>query len=94
MSKHTPGPWEVGYDGPSNPVIIGGVNKLRIVALTSTLWPREGDEEANAHLIAAAPELFAALDAVINGVGDGFGRISPEEHDQALAALAKARGEE
>lgn len=50
-SKHTPGPWEVGDDGISTP-FVGD----RIIVNT-------GQEcaEADARLIAAAPDLLAAL---------------------------------
>ena len=45
---------------------------------------------ANAHLIAAAPELYAALadivDTTIDAEGEGY-------FDDAVAALSKARGE-
>jgi hypothetical protein len=49
--------------------------------------------EANANLIAAAPELYAALEIVLNQSWDG--PIGAEHHarKQAAAALAKARGE-
>lgn len=49
---------------------------------------------ANAHLMAAAPELFNALESLM--ALESRGRIMPigKEWDQARAALAKARGEQ
>ncbi len=42
-------------------------------------------------LKARVAELEGALRAIVDGPGDGFGRISPEEMAQARAALAKGR---
>lgn len=49
-------------------------------------------DEANARLIAAAPELLAALDGLM--ASESRGRIMPigKEWDAARAAIAKARG--
>ncbi len=44
---------------------------------------------ANARLIAAAPDLLAALKRMLGTPGNG---ITPEEHPDALAAIAKAEG--
>ena len=71
-------------------VVNGGIN-----AVTG-----HGDEhKANAHLIAAAPEMYEALEAMrarwelyIGGLG-GAGHTDDALMKQAAAALAKARGE-
>lgn len=58
-SKHTPGPWALDYEGPARLAIIDKDN--RILAL-GNLQCEDGDQdEANARLIAAAPELLGAL---------------------------------
>jgi hypothetical protein len=44
---------------------------------------------ANAHLIAAAPDLYEALEYILTA-NDG----EPDRFDRAHAALAKARGEQ
>jgi hypothetical protein len=58
MTKHTPGPWHV--NGRS----IDSIDR-RTVATTEGIYRRERgrpeEQEANARLIAAAPELLAAL---------------------------------
>lgn len=51
-------------------------------------------DQANARLIAAAPEVFAALEAIIEWGHREDGPYAWEVLDQAKAALAKARGEE
>jgi hypothetical protein len=47
-----------------------------------------GPKGANARLIAAAPEMYDALEAFILGVGEPWDRVA-----KAKAALAKARGD-
>lgn len=65
MSKHTPGPWEMsdgGYILPNHKAIDAPSHG----ALALVVWKMEDDErspkcEANARLIAAAPDLLEAL---------------------------------
>jgi hypothetical protein len=64
---HTPGPWEVGTPGNGEPGYIYCNNSLGSAVaiaygmpLALTVFSR-AEEEANARLIAAAPELLAAL---------------------------------
>ena len=82
MTKHTPGPWVIRYDGH------GGISVLtenyQIGYVSS-----EPRQEADAHLIAAAPELLAAAKE--------FLRIADRrtvEADNLRAAIAKAEGRE
>ena len=88
--KHTPGPWE------SMPVD-AGIHRFGIICANDPLgtsandiaavWLRGGQQktEANARLIAAAPDLLEALQAVVR-VADR----STVEFDAARAAIAKA----
>lgn len=95
---HTPGPWVIrtlenfGF----NVVHYVGGDKFDILRVAKT------SEEANARLIAAAPELLAALQALFNSYknladsGDaGYWSIEDQpEGKQALAALAAAQPKE
>lgn len=65
-AKFTPGPWKIGNEG------IGPVSKeedqsygmlLPVAYIEVVDWPE--NHEANAHLIAAAPDLYEALKAVL-----------------------------
>lgn len=65
-------------------------------------WFDDGEAKANAHLIAAAPDLYAALEldrALFNDFlmakfsNDGLPRLIRERIAVIDAALAKARGE-
>ena len=88
-TKFTPGPWSVDRN-----VIRGDADQFgRTVAIASTLnvaWPygrrATKEEPYNAHLIAAAPRMYAALDAMANGEG-----LPPGETIERI--LADARGE-
>ena len=94
MSAHTPGPWEVenskdehnGVEFPQGYNIVSEDGQY-IVGDAGIL---EGEiDEANARLIAAAPELLEALRFVLTAHGEQL-------HDafaMANAAIAKATGE-
>lgn len=76
ITKHTPGPWKVSQrDAEGNlttpAIFANGV----IVAVVSEL---PGGYEANANLIAAAPELLEALKALVK---------SNEEHNEAVSEV-------
>lgn len=75
MSKHTPGPWRLSparnalgvvLGGPARPMHHGGTTVGQIASACSQEWMESGELEANAALIAAAPELLAALQRLIS----------------------------
>ena len=88
-TKFTPGPWWIDGQGigPKSFADDQSYGMTTPVAYIEEYdWPE--NHVANAHLIAAAPELYETLEEVI--------RISDRKHDawdKAKAALAKARGE-
>ena len=102
MSKHTPGPWIYYADLPSQDPdwhIVTTENRLRILANVH-IEPGNQVDEANARLIAAAPELLEALvqlEEAFCSVGPGMTREDREDSRAALiaarAAIAKARGD-
>lgn len=56
--KGTPGPWEMGYDGPSRPIITTADHSmLSISRYDNGRWQSYEREDYDARLIAAAPEL-------------------------------------
>lgn len=84
-TKWTPGPWKlyggtIAWASPTGP--------RRHIAHMA--WDVEADEYAahDAHLIAAAPELYEALEAALD---EDSGLMCA---DKMRAALAKARGEQ
>ena len=66
MSKHTPGPWryQEGSDPYTHIVRAGETGLGRFVVQCGQ--SRNGSEEANARLIAAAPEMLEALRPLAN----------------------------
>lgn len=95
-TKHTPGPWKL--DGAAN------TGDLDIVATTGriTMLDCEISEvsedvlTANAHLIAAAPELLAALRAAeewADYIDDDESRVPVDVRLAMRAAIARATGE-
>lgn len=101
-TQHTPGPWIVGARYSGNKVEIANASYDKVIC---TVWTHqfqgstfEPDKQfqplpygaANARLIAAAPELLAALQAVADYWAGGD---VPADIDAAMrAAIAKATG--
>jgi len=97
QAKHTPGPWGIQSTltatkvygnlraGPINPKIGAPIQVFGMVAMV--------DDEADARLIAAAPELLAAAKNTINHCGSCKMKSCFNPNHQALqAAIAKAEG--
>lgn len=63
--KHTPGPWRIESDGSS--MAMGG--QVCIVSPAPDNASRD-EEQANARLIAAAPQMFAALCHIYDNMAD------------------------
>lgn len=102
-AKHTPGPWVLDDRGCKYIVSKAGDGYItRDVCRMDGSTMASVAQTANAHLIAAAPELLEALEKLavladafsVSGVY--FGEIP--EHSQAIdaayTAIAKAKGEE
>jgi hypothetical protein len=98
--RRTPGPWHV-YEHDGEAQSISGPNGETICLLfDENPLPHEDQDEANAnaYLLAAAPALCAALEAVVAQVdfkvrACGSAGHFEESANQARAALAAARGE-
>ena len=102
MAEHTPGPWR--SDSPYVSAPSGAHRKIVADCYQDPSWRDSiaiSDDEciANAHLIAAAPELLAALGETVSrfercivhaGSDPEFAR---EAVKAARAVIAKARGE-
>jgi len=91
-STHTPGPWQIAtqpyWDGSPEPIKITGKHKWPIAEICNrgTL----AEEMNNARLLAAAPEMYAALTYIMSGDEDWDCETA---RDEARHAIAKAKGE-
>ena len=83
-AKFTPGPWEVDGQYIDTP---GGL------LLDGLQTEHKGERAANMALIAAAPELLAALEFCADALNTEAGGLYKAHIEQARAAIAKAKGE-
>ena len=106
MKTHTPGPWSVYqpesidtcYEGEDNPATIraGGTHVATIPGMRPQLSKRS---LANAHLIASAPDLLAALSGIFDhaertdaaDLAEIWSRMD-DIRNLARAAISKATG--
>ncbi len=101
-TQHTPGPWHIGLDGMSIVADAGdSPHGIPIRPCVATVKRRLDGTEANARLIATAPDLLEALQEYLDWHRANFALPSGnlEDPDQTAlakkgsAAIAKARGE-
>lgn len=88
MTQHTQGPWIISLDPryPNEPCIDAVIDGVvwHIALCHNAAGPDDDSAEANARLIAAAPELLATVkDALPLLVAD------PSRYEAALSVLAK-----
>lgn len=104
--EHTQGPWHIVLYGDGNSRVIHSDENTRVCFMASAL---DGDNaaalriNANAHLIAAAPDLLAALEGLLpeldieiearqlGGNAEDWADIE-RLTDAARAAIARAKG--
>lgn len=104
MSKHTPGPWAVNgneiiaQDTESDTHIAAYFVRVATIDDTKKTGWTKPVIRANASLIAAAPDLLAALQNLLGDVEAEYdsrnvaGTLTKYARDVARAALAKALG--
>lgn len=104
MSKYTPGPWRIvfdeygGYDSMSSAYEIHDSDDKDLAVLDTHKDGESKQHEANARLIASAPELLEALKTLLAGVVWDSDKDVPiiewctrsDEIKAARAAVAKA----
>ena len=97
QSKHTPAPWVASEACEVSGWISIKAHDERYdhsTPLASVYFRGDAVNEANARLIAAAPELLAALQNVMPHIGAGYSGINRESVLKPVKeAIAKARGE-
>ncbi len=105
---HTPGPWRIGYTGDRKRILIEGSCPDYFFNLSCAVDCDDADQEtaeANARLIAAAPELLSAAEAIHECIEwqDGLqqwilcpakGQLFIEKLNAMRTAITKAKGEQ
>lgn len=87
MNKHTPGPWNTRPAAASGAIII----QTAVSDIVAFVHHSPLQRDANASLIGAAPDLLAAIEAMLPMYSGQFGEDC-EEVITAREAIAKARG--
>lgn len=92
MNKHTPGPWRFWTCRIDSST--GMENYAQFANLNGHVFraPLQYLSEADARLIAAAPDLLEALNAMLTHMGMDEDEWNKVTFDQARAAIAKATG--
>ena len=91
-AKHTPGPWgccDTSYHAHDYRLTKPNGEPLPLVVIAND----HSEQRANARLIAAAPELLAALEEIRNLATWHSAKAKGEIYARATAAIAKAKGE-
>ena len=95
-TKHTDGPWLIStIEGEGDLMVGGGSDGSKIVADIRvdqlSVFTAVEEQEANAHLIASAPEMYEALRAALDTIHGGW----HEHEDRKIReAIAHAEGRE
>lgn len=93
-AKHTPGPWQVSETVTGRPKVISN-RGFAVCGFQSGAYDQM---RTDARLIAAAPDLLAALKLAYRHLNGGTDSLTATEHLEAFhlarAAIAKATGEQ
>jgi len=97
MINHTPGPWIANGNEIAAPEFNGGIATyyVRVASMDDTRetgW-NAPTIKANARLIAAAPDLLAALQDIVEYLGEDVDNGLDELLTNARAAIATAKGQ-
>jgi hypothetical protein len=105
MSGHTPGPWTRCKSTESGGSFITHIDAEYVGHDVCFVYASHGmfdpvvtteQDDANANLIAAAPELLESLESVLTLARLKWGNLDKDawaEFEKARAAIAKAKGE-
>lgn len=92
--KFTPGPWVIDPNGLSYTVNDCAGRHVAMVSCFKSIVGDDIQNIANAHLIAAAPDLYEAVKKMCNNALDlGYCHATDCGHCKSMAAIKKALGE-
>ena len=89
-AKHTPGPWQISaiQNEPEKMSIIDA-DMCFVAEVWQTYINGESRQQAHAALIAAAPAMYEALQAMLNGILYTRGASMPEDRWRTLTTIAR-----
>ena len=87
--KHTKGEWFVAIDNN----VYSQHGDARIAIVEADFNISEQEAEANARLIAAAPDLFEACEMLIRAIHGDFTTYKSAAYEAGKLAIKKAKGE-
>jgi hypothetical protein len=96
-AKHTPGPWRLGAKGRTQDIKAMAnmlIARVEPIAPSLSFPRRQNESDANAQLIAAAPDMFRELAALIRWLGAEGLIDRADEYGEARAAIAQATGQD
>ena len=91
MSKFTPGPWEVARDEHGDLFVKAPASTLPVHCVCNMGLVSDAAVEPDAHLIAAAPELYEIASEACAWLEENI--VGGELRERLRRVLAKARGE-
>lgn len=98
MSKHTPGPWVLGTDRryPSEPCVDAVIDGVvwHIALCHPGAGPDDSAADANARLIASAPDLYNGLREALPALRADYERLAAEYSEissEKVSGFRKAR---
>lgn len=90
MSKHTPGPWQINaISNEREKISIIDADMCFVAEVWKTYVNGESRQQANASLIAAAPELLEACQALLDGILFTRGASMSEDRRRTLTTIAR-----
>jgi len=87
-ANHTPGPWEAHENGH----IYAEERASAVARIFENSYHRDGEAQANARLIAAAPDMLTALEAMIAHRERDYLYCAIEPYAACVAAIHNAKG--
>ena len=96
MRNHTPGPWTIDLSKGSQPIEITAEGRPELAYVPVGMDDCDNPEDfANARLIAAAPDLLAAVEAALQGIAERKANLTQSRNvEQILVnAFQRAKGE-
>ena len=90
MSKFTQGPWIIDTDGNG---IYSDTEEYQVAYISYINYNKNKEMQANARLIAAAPEMYRLLKELHAGYME-YGMIADYHNDKIYELLARIDGEE